>query len=402
MYNGGAEPVFTTKTQKSMVFDGVKPVQDGKFSHANVSVASAVPLAESVTFKPVTAVICFHTGIAIDEVILRSGHSTQAVAGDISVDPTADTPTATLNGDGYTCIVINRDPTEDQVFINILPGAYPNGLNLTFYSNSSIVGMLNATKSITLKAGDILNLDSESDMNITNLIGFPDGALNGLFSVSPDKKVLFSKGNLRYVASADKWSFYDKQYECAPGYESDTISLFTWGYNETKSIIPNGKNGDNVSRTTGNLDNITEDWGCTIAAPGIWRTLTNDEWMYLLGDNDKRKGLYAYGVTVAGLTNCMVLYPDGWSGTKVSNKDKTSYDTEEEWAAAESLGAVCLPGAGTRNEESIPDYGWWTQYWSSTAYNENNAFAIMFMEDSCAFGIADFRKMGYCVRLVTE
>ena len=39
------------------------------------------------------------------------------------------------------------------------------------------------------------------------------GALNGVFSVSPTKKVVFSKGNLQYRASTNTWRFAEHQYD---------------------------------------------------------------------------------------------------------------------------------------------------------------------------------------------
>ncbi len=41
----------------------------------------------------------------------------------------------------------------------------------------------------------------------------PEGALNGVFSVSADKKVRFAKGNLQYTQSTQTWSFAEHQYD---------------------------------------------------------------------------------------------------------------------------------------------------------------------------------------------
>lgn len=38
-----------------------------------------------------------------------------------------------------------------------------------------------------------------------------EGALSGLFSVSADKQVYFSKGDLQYQASTDTWRFAENQ-----------------------------------------------------------------------------------------------------------------------------------------------------------------------------------------------
>ena len=65
---------------------------------------------------------------------------------------------------------------------------------------------------------------------------------------------------------------------------------------------------------------------------------------------------------------------------KVENGDTSSYDTEEEWTAAENAGVVCLPAAGLRDDdEEIRHYGGNINYWSSTLY-----------ENGCACGVISF------------
>lgn len=225
-------------------------------------------------------------------------------------------------------------------------------------------------------------------------------ALSGSFSVSDTKKVHFSHGNLRYTVSSGIWDFYPNQYDCATSYDANVISLFTWGYNETKSIIPDGCTLDNVSRNSGNLI-YDEDWGYHVGNTDTWRTLTTEEWQYLF-TNAVREGLYAYGVTVAGKENCLILYPDGFSGTKVSNGDTTSYDTASEWEAAQSEGVVCLPAVGYRNGASVNYAGQTASYWSSTAASYINAYNVYFANNTVLSGANNFKDYGYAVRLVTN
>ena len=130
------------------------------------------------------------------------------------------------------------------------------------------------------------------------------------------------------------------------------------------------------------------------------------EWQYLFNAdphaNATRAGLYAYGVTVAGLTNCTVLYPDGFSGTKVSNGDLTSYDTASEWEAAQSEEVVCLPSVGARSGASVSNVGVLGNYWSSTPYDSNNAYIVYFSSSNLLPGSNNKRDYGYAVRLVTD
>ena len=230
-------------------------------------------------------------------------------------------------------------------------------------------------------------------------------ALSGSFSVSKTQKVHFSHGNLRYTVSSGVWDFYPNQYDCASTYESNVISLFNWGYNKTQSIIPDGSFTNNVSLASGNLVS-EQDWGYHVGEKNTWRTLTTKEWQYLFNEgayaNATRAGLYAYGVTVAGKENCTVLYPDGFSGTKVSNGDLTSYDTASEWEAAQNEGVVCLPAVGYRSSGSVNDVNQTATYWSSTAYNSNNAYIVYFNSTKLLSGPYNNRAHGYAVRLVTD
>ena len=229
--------------------------------------------------------------------------------------------------------------------------------------------------------------------------------LSGSFSVSKTQKVHFSHGNLRYTVSSGVWDFYPNQYDCASTYESNVISLFNWGYNKTQSIIPDGSFTNNVNLASGNLVS-EQDWGYHVGEKNTWRTLTTKEWQYLFNEgayaNTTRAGLYAYGVTVAGKANCTVLYPDGFSGTKVSNGDVTSYDTASEWEAAQNEGVVCLPAVGSRSGASVSNVGVLGNYWSSTPYDSNNAYIVYFSSSNLLPGSNNKRDYGYAVRLVTD
>lgn len=71
----------------------------------------------------------------------------------------------------------------------------------------------------------------------TNIV--PEGALNGLFSVSATKKVYFSKGNLQYQASTNTWRFATNQWD------------FVGGTTESRCNFGNvsGSSNNNISQT---------------------------------------------------------------------------------------------------------------------------------------------------------
>ena len=228
----------------------------------------------------------------------------------------------------------------------------------------------------------------------------PAGALPGEFTVDASgTKVYFSQGNLRYTTTTGKWSFFDNQYECGPssyaaGHDTE-ISLFTFGYNAEKSIIPDGNASDNVSRTSGNLSQ-EEDWGCTIGDGKTWRTLSRDEWTYLFdtrtvnGGQGKSKS-YSLRITYGGIMGT-VLYPDDYAGSVLSG----TVDSLPE-------GVVFLPAAGYRDGSRVKDFGDEGRYWSSTAYLISDVAYYAYSSSTNAYpGYGGSRYWGFSVRLITE
>jgi len=133
-----------------------------------------------------------------------------------------------------------------------------------------------------------------------------------------------------------------------------------------------------------------------------WSTLSKDEWIYLLGDNDlspERENASVFrktNVSVCGKTNCLVIAPDDFKGTIAD-----SYDADA-WAAAEKDGLVCLAAAGSRSSCSVSVVGNEGYYWSSTAYNSDNAYNVFFSGVHVYPGNHALRHLGRSVRLVRE
>lgn len=225
---------------------------------------------------------------------------------------------------------------------------------------------------------------------VCQTIAIPAGAMSGVFTVSNDggitkTLVRFSQGNLTYNVSTKKWAFYEHQYDCATSYDANLISLFTWGYNAEKSIDPSGRESDNVNRTSGNLSQ-DEDWGSRIGDGDTWRTLTNDEWTYLL-TNHSCKSASVNGV------DGYVIAPDGFSGELAESYDDAALATDK---------LVFLPIAGLRQGSSVVLVGNSGAYWSSSAKDSERAYCIMILSGSSAAPTDDYRYLGYSVRLVTD
>lgn len=218
----------------------------------------------------------------------------------------------------------------------------------------------------------------------------PEDAVSGaLFSVSPYQKVAFSKGNLWaiYTDRGIRFKFADHQYDYI-GHECDTLDLFCWA-----------ALGSNWGINTEYISTEFKDWGGAVGKKGQWRTLTADEWCYLLDLDGYGRGFgpefFKYSVEVCGVTDCLVIAPDGNKVEIAGSYDETS------WAAAEKLGFVCLPPAGGKDSGSIFIAGNAGFYWSST-FDYYNSACCFYFDDEDAFCTDLSLYDGGSVRLVSD
>ena len=261
----------------------------------------------------------------------------------------------------------------------------------------------------------------------------------GVFSVSEDKKITFSKGNLQYTQSTDTWSFASTQYELL-GTENviggtvssssshgdikdgnalaDKIDLFGWSGNYGIA-----KFGVSTSTNNGSYYDAFVDWGTNTIdndAPDTWRTLTIGEWDYLLEERHPEDDIYAklYGIAQVAGVNGLILLPDNWicpEGITFNSGFELDYDTEyyaahqcftiEQWSKMENAGAVFLPAAGVREGTKVYAVQSAGGYWLSNIH-ENNMNYIYHIRicASCRDNWYDssLRYYGYSVRLVKD
>lgn len=265
------------------------------------------------------------------------------------------------------------------------------------------------------------------------------GAKGGFFSVSSTQKVQFSQGNLQYRAKDENnvshhWRFAENQYDhifinnttSLTDYSENSTSwvdLFFWGTSGDNSLYPYNLNS--TFNTSTDIAGTNNDWGknCSISNGGssreLWRTLTKDEWVYLLNTRAGASGKWAKA-TVAG-TKGLILVPDEWncpstiiSLTYGSSSRFTSNSIDATtWQNLEALGAIFLPLTGFLSY-SQKTYTWQiTQtdisgyYWTSTFSHYNAgpyAYRLSFLDktDPSASTENDFAfwKRGFAVRLV--
>ena len=218
----------------------------------------------------------------------------------------------------------------------------------------------------------------------------PANAINGKFSVAADKQVYFSQGNLQYTQSTATWAFAEHQYDmigtdnvtggtvshgAADGDEvfgkalADKIDLFGWS-GSTAAV----QWGVGISGNATDYSGDFVDWGSnTIStdAPDTWRTLTENEWEYVLSnraDADTKKGVARINLSSDGTVyaNGLILLPDTWTAPAgitfksgvASERSVQAYAdyqtfTLSEWQQLESVGAVFLPAAGMRSTTQV-------------------------------------------------
>ena len=269
-----------------------------------------------------------------------------------------------------------------------------------------------------------------SDYLISNVR--PIGALKGKFTVnSYGDQVRFSQGNLQYIGSASTpyWQFADKQWETlgnngqgstnqnvdrdlfgwgTSGYNHGAVCYQPWSTSQTNSdyYAYNSQYRD-LNNSTGKAD-----WGYNAIRNGGnqensgWRTLTKDEWTYIITGRNTPSGIrFAMG-SVNGVDG-LILLPDNWdASTYTLNETNDDYGgfyantiSATDWTTIlEANGAVFLPKTVGREGTSITNN---CNYWSSTYSDINNAYCVYFANGYIGFGNSvNNRSTGNVVRLV--
>ena len=247
------------------------------------------------------------------------------------------------------------------------------------------------------------------------------------FSVEAGKYVIIAPSNLTYTPSTGTWGFHANTYDryetsgTSTRYVEDgiyPIDLFGWGtsghvfasgYGSAFKPYATSYTSTDYGPTDGS--NLTGtyaagDWGVEMGAG--WRTLTKDEWTYLLNRDGK------YGrATVLGMKG-LVLLPDSFTdpntnggssaftGGSGATWSTNVYSLSADWDAMAAAGAVFLPAAGYRNTTSIYNGDSDGYYWSSTASGPDNAYMLHFSSSSVSPSLSYPRRDGRSVRLVKD
>ena len=251
----------------------------------------------------------------------------------------------------------------------------------------------------------------------------------GVFSVSADKQVSFSKGNLQYTQSTNTWSFASAQWEVIgtdnvtdgsvsfdPTYGDSKdgtalaykVDLFGWSTGATNF-------GVSTSTDYNDYSGSFVDWGTNKIgndAPNTWRTLTYDEWDYLRYNRTNANDLV--GVAQVNGVNGLIFLPDNWTcpaGVTFKSGFHNNYGVEyyaayqtftaDQWSKLEAAGAVFLPAAGLRYGSGVNSVQYLGNYWSASEVNSFSAYCLYFFSDG-AYMLSDYRYRGRSVRLVKD
>ena len=229
----------------------------------------------------------------------------------------------------------------------------------------------------------------------------PAGALLGKFTVDMEgKQVFFSKGNLQATwhssTGSYSWDFAANQYDIvgdAPGNttigsqeDGSVVTLFGWSTPATYYGIATSTSRDEYPG-----DFI--DWGTAycnsqkISPEDSWRTLSKNEWDYLLQHN---KHGWA---TVNGIGG-LVIAPDGFEGSINSIYEPYHLST---------YNLVFLPAGSSRSGLGVNlGVGQFGHYYSGTRITGYSAFRLYFYNGYAGCNNFENRQIGCGVRLVTD
>ena len=256
-----------------------------------------------------------------------------------------------------------------------------------------------------------------------NTYNYAKGALCGYFSVSENKKVAFSPGNLQYCAEKGIWRFAEQQWQIV-GIDNRNISsdysgwidLFGWGTSgweegvkafqpysidtEPSNYFYEGENEENALLDWGKFNEIVGE------NRGLWRTLTGNEWQYVVKSRTDAQLLC--GNAIVNGVKGIVLLPDNWiipSGVNFvpgfKSIERNTFN-DSSWSKMEEHGALFLPAAGFRYGSYVDSVGFIGRYWSISSYNNEYSRMLSFNDYEVNANDYDSRHIGLSVRLVSD
>lgn len=341
--------------------------------------------------------------------------------------------TITLNCNSQA---LSTNANEPSHFYFVLPaGTLDQGFTVKVYKTNGDIWTKTATagNNTTIERSVITVMDK---IEVTDpVIVVPEGAIPGLFSVSPTKKVFFSKGYLYYDEVNTDWHFWNNQTDYdTKGYdpEGNKVSLFTWGYGTWSADWDTDQCAEANATSSSFVD-----WGVNPIVNGgnvanQWFTLTSEEWDYMLGARFTDEHGQPWSPYESGhythwdvnsyepqhiTASCVNLSINGVYGLLIYADDYVG-ERFRVWQNLTAIPEKCafLACAGYREKNGSHDYkylpgypgeGHYTTVWTKNVYqwypNECST-GLSFPAHYDSFNVCNFqnRTFGYPVRLVQE
>ena len=368
-------------------------------------------------------------------------------------------PTCSVDGTGVISLPAGSGERwavllpQDAVSEGILGSAYtPDG---HYYGSRGAVP--------AIKSNDYLSNGITVSLSPTEI-----GVLPGQFTVNGDgTRVRFSKGNLQYLGTGDsgnltpQWRFADNQYDYMGDGSNGNVTiegyslyntgsgsatptdedkqaardLFGWGTSGVGAYPPYLTVADNsyypyAGVYPASIAGTEYDWGMNYISNGssakTWRTLTRNEWGYLLNTRTGDKAATVNSTsnvrwcmatinTDGTGVNGLIIFPDGatvasgaattWGSLNTTTEYATKF-TSSQWIALENLGCVFLPSAGVRQATQTLEAGTRAQYRTTEIKDLEHAWLLQFGTGSSNYALsvsAYYRRHnGVSVRLVCQ
>ena len=347
----------------------------------------------------------------------------------ITQDRTTNSSSTGVSSGSYECgstITLTATPSDCAHFTKWSDGNTDNPRTVVVNGDKTYTAVFQANQyTITAESAD----ETQGTVTIELVDDTPSTQGIGTFSVSATKQVTFSPGNLQYTQSTNTWSFAENQYDYigTDNVIGGTVSSSSFGDSILGTALADKVDLFGLSTSTTNfgvsisIDSENDysgsfiDWGTNKIdddAPSTWRTLSYNEWDYLVNNRNNASSLC--GVAQVSGVNGLIILPDNWvcpSGVTFksgfhSNRGVDYYAayqsfTAEQWAELESAGAVFLPAVGLRSGTRLKYVQCNGDYWSSTEDDSSSAYYLYFYSDGTHKGDSA-RSSGRSVRLVKD
>lgn len=343
--------------------------------------------------------------LSADNAVLGLQLTGSQTLGEIVLTNTATAKTYTLHCDG---VVLTAEAILFYIVVPVKDWA--NGMRVEVYDNDGDIILMKE------KAGEII-FSATDAMVMPALQTRERGKRIGVFSVGNGKYVSFSQGNLQYIQSTKTWQFAENQWEyigeenLKDGTLADKIDLFGWSSDNVATAF-----GISTSMNKADYQGNFVDWGVNwicCDAPNSWRTLSKEEWDYLISRRPNAEQLRTKG-SVNGMGG-VILLPDNWicptgySIAKVNDNENLQLDvnnySQADWSILEDGGAIILPAAGVRYENGallVQDTNIFGGYWTCTSKDMQQSYCYNFHIQNCSYVDYSYHEYGRSVRLVHD